>query len=88
LWVAGSARKEIDMITAPDGVQYATVEEFARMIKVSPVTVRRNFIKAGLPVLRARNLILVHVCMGLRWVWTTLDKKHRLPYGMAKEVPA
>ena len=70
--------------TAPDGVQYATIEEFAGMLKVSPVTVRRNFVAAGLPVLRARNLILVHLRMGLRWAQERLDANHRLPYGFMK----
>ncbi len=73
-------------ITAPDGVQYATIEEFAKMLKVSVVTVRRNFVPAGLPVLRARNLILVHVRMGLRWAQEHLDENHRLPYGALKKL--
>ena len=72
--------------TAPDGVQYVTVEEFAKVLKVSAVTVRRNFLPAGLPVLRARNLILVHLRMGLRWAQEQLDENHRLPYGFLKRL--
>jgi hypothetical protein len=72
--------------TAPDGVQYVTVEEFAKVLRVSAVTVRRNFIPAGLPVLRARNLILVHLQMGLRWAQEQLDANHRLPYGFLKQL--